>query len=52
MEEHAPHQQTRRPFWKCHYVRPPPSFIVLLQLINPFRCAVHVMPHLPWPELS
>uniref|UniRef100_A0A8C2DA00 Si:ch211-51c14.1 n=1 Tax=Cyprinus carpio TaxID=7962 RepID=A0A8C2DA00_CYPCA len=19
IEEHAPHQQTRRPFWKCHY---------------------------------
>lgn len=28
------------------------SFIVLLQLINPFHCAVHVMPHLLWPEFS
>lgn len=28
------------------------SFIVLLQLINPFHCTAHVMPHLPWPEFS
>lgn len=28
------------------------SFIVLLQLINPFHCGVHVMLHLPWPEFS
>lgn len=28
------------------------SFIVLLQLINPFHCAVHVMPHLLWPGFS
>lgn len=59
MEEHAPHQQTRRPFWKCHgnvimFALLPHSlsFIVLLQLINPFHCAVHVMPHLLWPEFS
>ncbi len=33
MEEHAPHQQTRRPFWKCHYVCPPPLFSLIYRVI-------------------